>query len=40
MRVFFLIFTALLILPLQGAPKGLLVYIGTYTRTEEQASIG
>ena len=36
MRIFFLIFTAVLILPLQAAPKELLVYIGTYTRTEEQ----
>ncbi len=36
MRVFFLIFAAVLILPLQAAPKELLVYIGTYTRTEEQ----
>ena len=36
MRIFSLFFSALLILPLQGAPKGLLVYIGTYTRTEGQ----
>ena len=36
MRIFSLIFVAVLILPLRAAPKELLVYIGTYTRTEEQ----
>lgn len=36
MRIFFLIFAALVILPLQATSKDLLVYIGTYTRTEEQ----
>lgn len=36
MRIFSLIFVAVLILPLRAAPRELLVYIGTYTRTEEQ----
>jgi len=36
MRIFSLIFAAFLTLPLQATPKELLVYIGTYTRTEEQ----
>ena len=36
MRIFFLIFAALVILPLQATPKDLLVYIGTYTQGDSE----